>query len=44
MPFIDASEMLHGAPLQGWSGRFFHSENMTFVRGQSIFAEQTYVW
>jgi len=31
VPFIDASEMLHGAPLPGWSGRFFHSENMTFA-------------
>ena len=31
MPFIDESEMLHGAPLPGWSGRFFHSENMTFA-------------
>ena len=31
MPFIDADEMLHGAPLHGWSGRFFHSENMTFA-------------
>ena len=31
MPFIDASDMLHGAPLPGWSGRFFHSEHMTFA-------------
>jgi mannose-6-phosphate isomerase-like protein (cupin superfamily) len=31
VPFIDESEMLHGAPLPGWSGRFFHSENMTFA-------------
>lgn len=31
MPFIEASEMVHGAPLPGWSGRFFHSENMTFA-------------
>src|SRR5881398_3568690 len=31
MPFIDASEMLQGAPLPGWSGRFFHSANMTFA-------------
>lgn len=31
MPFIEASEMLHGAPLHGWSGRFFHSEHMTFA-------------
>ena len=31
MPFIDESEMLRGAPLPGWSGRFFHSEHMTFA-------------
>jgi len=31
VPFIDPSEMLHGSPLAGWSGRFFHSENMTFA-------------
>ena len=30
MPFIDPDEMLRGSPLPGWSGRFFHSENMTF--------------
>ena len=24
--------MLHGSPLPGWTGRFFHSENMTFAR------------
>jgi mannose-6-phosphate isomerase-like protein (cupin superfamily) len=29
--FIDASEMVRSAPLRGWSGRFFHSENMTFA-------------
>jgi mannose-6-phosphate isomerase-like protein (cupin superfamily) len=23
--------MLHGEPLPGWIGRFFHSENMTFA-------------
>jgi len=23
--------MLHGAPLHGWIGRFFHSEHMTFA-------------
>ena len=23
--------MLHGSPLSSWSGRFFHSENMTFA-------------
>lgn len=31
MPFIDACEMVTGAPLRGWSGRFFNSENMTFA-------------
>jgi mannose-6-phosphate isomerase-like protein (cupin superfamily) len=30
-PFIDASDMIRGAPLHGWSGRFFHSTNMTFA-------------
>ena len=30
MSFIDADDMIHGSPLHGWSGRFFHSENMTF--------------
>jgi mannose-6-phosphate isomerase-like protein (cupin superfamily) len=25
--------MLHGNPLPGWTGRFFHSENMTFAYG-----------
>ena len=24
--------MLKGSPLAGWSGRFFHSDNMTFAR------------
>ena len=24
--------MVTGSPLEGWSGRFFHSENMTFAR------------
>ena len=31
MPFIAPTEMRHGSPLHGWSGRFFHSENMTFA-------------
>ena len=31
MPFVDDQEMLSGAPLPGWQGRFFHSENMTFA-------------
>ena len=30
MPFIDPAEMLSAEPLPGWSGRFLHSENMTF--------------
>ena len=31
MPFIRQEEMVRGSPLAGWSGRFFHSENMTFA-------------
>lgn len=31
MPIILRSEMLEGSPLPGWSGRFFHSQNMTFA-------------
>ena len=31
MPFLDPGDMLHGAPLDGWEGRFLHSENMTFA-------------
>jgi unsaturated pyranuronate lyase len=31
MPFIDAADMLSGTPLPGWTGRFFHAENMTFA-------------
>jgi hypothetical protein len=31
VPFINACEMVTGTPLRGWSGRFFHSENMTFA-------------
>jgi mannose-6-phosphate isomerase-like protein (cupin superfamily) len=31
MPFIDPAQMLSGDPLPGWSGRFFHAENMTFA-------------
>jgi quercetin dioxygenase-like cupin family protein len=30
-PFLEPQDMIHGAPLPGWSGRFFHSENMTFA-------------
>ena len=32
MAFIREEDMLRGSPLPGWSGRFFHSENMTFAR------------
>lgn len=28
---IAAADMLRGSPLPGWSGRFFHSANMTFA-------------
>jgi mannose-6-phosphate isomerase-like protein (cupin superfamily) len=31
MTFVDTSEMVKGAPLTGWEGRFFHSDNMTFA-------------
>jgi hypothetical protein len=31
MPFVDPAEMMNGSPLTGWTGRFFHSENMTFA-------------
>jgi uncharacterized cupin superfamily protein len=31
MPFLDPSEVVRGSPLEGWSGPFFHSENMTFA-------------
>ncbi len=30
--FITEKDMLHGSPLSGWTGRFFHSSNMTFAR------------
>jgi mannose-6-phosphate isomerase-like protein (cupin superfamily) len=30
MPFIGPQAMIEVAPLAGWSGRFFHSTNMTF--------------
>ncbi len=30
-PFLEPHDMIHGAPLPGWSGRFFHSANMTFA-------------
>ena len=31
MPFVRPSDMLSGTPLPGWSGRFLHSEHMTFA-------------
>lgn len=31
MPFVHEADMLKGSPLDGWSGRFFHSENVTFL-------------
>ena len=31
MPFVRPSEMLAAEPLPGWSGRFLHSEHMTFA-------------
>ena len=30
-PFLEPEDMIHGAPLPGWFGRFFHSANMTFA-------------
>jgi quercetin dioxygenase-like cupin family protein len=30
MPFIASTDMLRSKPLRGWSGAFFHSQNMTF--------------
>jgi mannose-6-phosphate isomerase-like protein (cupin superfamily) len=32
MAFVHEADMLKGSPLAGWSGRFFHSDNMTFAR------------
>jgi mannose-6-phosphate isomerase-like protein (cupin superfamily) len=31
MPFIDTSRLTVKVPREGWTGRFFHSENMTFA-------------
>jgi mannose-6-phosphate isomerase-like protein (cupin superfamily) len=31
MPFVSPADMLRGSPLRGWSGRFSHSQNMTFA-------------
>jgi quercetin dioxygenase-like cupin family protein len=30
--FVHEADMLKGSPPAGWSGRFFHSGNMTFAR------------
>src|SRR5262245_3060033 len=30
MPFIRPAEMQIGRPLPGWTGRFYHSQTMTF--------------
>ena len=32
MTFVPEADMLSGSPLPGWTGRFFHSDNMTFAR------------
>ncbi len=32
MTFVPGQDMLAGSPLPGWTGRFFHSDNMTFAR------------
>jgi mannose-6-phosphate isomerase-like protein (cupin superfamily) len=29
--FITKRDIIAGSPLRGWSGRFFHSEHMTFA-------------
>jgi mannose-6-phosphate isomerase-like protein (cupin superfamily) len=31
VPFIDTSRLTVKEPREGWTGRFFHSENMTFA-------------
>ena len=31
MPFIDISQLSVKEPREGWAGRFFHSDNMTFA-------------
>jgi mannose-6-phosphate isomerase-like protein (cupin superfamily) len=31
VPFIGLPEMQSGSPCRGWTGRFFHSQNMTFA-------------
>ncbi len=31
MSFVDSHDLPARQPLAGWNGRFFHSENMTFV-------------
>jgi quercetin dioxygenase-like cupin family protein len=31
MPFVDTHQLDTREPLPGWTGRYFHSENMTFA-------------
>ncbi len=31
VPFLEPKDMIHGEPLPGWNGHFFHAENMTFA-------------
>ncbi len=31
MTFLVPADMITGTPLPGWSGRFFHAQNMTFA-------------
>jgi mannose-6-phosphate isomerase-like protein (cupin superfamily) len=31
VPILDPDRMIHAEPLPGWSGRFFHSQHMTFA-------------
>ena len=31
MPFVGPDDMVVAQPLPGWSGRYFHSEHMTFA-------------
>jgi mannose-6-phosphate isomerase-like protein (cupin superfamily) len=31
VPFIDPVELTPRQPLEGWNGRFFHSDSMTFA-------------
>jgi quercetin dioxygenase-like cupin family protein len=31
VPFIDTDRLIAKQPREGWTGRFFHSQNMTFA-------------